>query len=158
MGHKSLWQVGLSYLDHCPNDGTQMIELLLPRIFPENESKCQKILREAKHRGLQDVGKMCMKNWFLGLDSLYLLAFIIAFVILVQSVCKVQGMVSLRRGRLGNALCWAVKSQDPSFTSFLADKFLEDYIKSGKLSSKDLLDNLGCCMLVSDRLIFLGKL
>lgn len=63
----------------------------------------------------------------------------------------------MRRGRLGNALCWAVKSQDTTFTSFLADKFLEDYIKNGKLASKDLLDNLGSCMLVSDRLIFLGK-
>lgn len=58
MGHKSLWQVGLSYLDHCPNDGIQMIELLLPRIFAENEVKCQKILREAKLRGLQNVGEM----------------------------------------------------------------------------------------------------
>lgn len=67
-------------------------------------------------------------------------------------------MVSMRRGRLGNALCWAVKSQDATFTSFLADKFLENYIKSGKLTSKDLLDNLGSCMLVSDRLIFLGML
>lgn len=58
MGHKSLWQVGLSYLDHCPNDGLQVIELLLPRVFPENEAKVQKILREAKTRGLQNVGKM----------------------------------------------------------------------------------------------------
>lgn len=130
MGHKSLWQVGISYLDHCPNDGLQVIELLLPRIYPENEAKTLKIVREAKARDLTSV---------------------------VQSICKIQGMISMRRKRLGNALCWAVKSQDSSFTSFLADKFLEDYIETGNLASTDLLDNLGSCMLVSDRLIFLGK-
>nr|CAH7742098.1 unnamed protein product [Callosobruchus chinensis] len=130
MGHKSLWQVGLSYLDHCTHDGTQVIALLLPRIQSDNESKTLKIIREAKKRDLNDV---------------------------VQCICKVQGMLSLRRGRIGNALCWALKSQDGPFTSYLADKFLQDYIKSGKLGSTDLLDNLGSCMLVSDRLIFLGK-
>lgn len=57
-GHKSLWQVGLSYLDHCSNDGLQVIELLLPQIYPENEAKAQKILREAKSRGLQNVGEL----------------------------------------------------------------------------------------------------
>lgn len=58
MGHKSLWQVGLSYLDHCPYDGLQVIETLLPRIYPENEAKVQKILREAKSRSLHNVGKI----------------------------------------------------------------------------------------------------
>ncbi|XP_072384789.1 nuclear pore complex protein Nup85 [Diabrotica undecimpunctata] len=130
MGHKSLWQVGLTYLDHCPNDGLQIIELLLPRIHMDTEAKAQKVLREAKNRELTHV---------------------------VQSVCKVQGMLSMRRGRLGNALSWALKSQDGPFTSFLADKYLQDYIKSGRLGSTDLLDNLGSGMLVSDRLIFLGK-
>ncbi|CAG9820063.1 unnamed protein product [Phaedon cochleariae] len=130
MGHKSLWQVGLTYLDNCPNDGLQVIELLLPRIHIDTESKALKIIREAKNRGLNSV---------------------------VQCICKVQGMISMKRGRLGNALSWALKSQDGPFTSFLADKFLQEYIKSGRLDSKDLLDNLGSCMLVSDRLIFLGK-
>lgn len=58
MGHKSLWQVGLSYLDHCPNDGLQTIAILLPRIYPETEAKAQKIVREAKCRGLQNIGKI----------------------------------------------------------------------------------------------------
>ncbi|KAG5892368.1 hypothetical protein JTB14_035982 [Gonioctena quinquepunctata] len=130
MGHKSLWQVGLTYLDHCPNDGLHVIELLLPRIPIDTESKAQKVVREAKNRELTSV---------------------------VQSICKVQGMTSMRRGRLGNALSWALKSQDGPFTSFLSDKFLKDYLKHGRLGSRDLLDNLGSCMLVSDRLIFLGK-
>ncbi|CAH0563752.1 unnamed protein product [Brassicogethes aeneus] len=130
MGHKSLWQVGLSYLDFCPTEGLKAIELILPRIPLETEAKTQKILREAKNRELVHVA---------------------------QSICKVQGMKSLKRGRLGNALTWALKSQDGPFTSFLADKFLHEYTKDGKLASTDLLDNLGSCMLASDRLIFLGK-
>lgn len=76
----------------------------------------------------------------------------------VQSVCKVQGMISLKRGRLGNALAWALKSQDGNFTSYLAEAFLREYCSSGNLRSTDLLDNLGSCMLLSDRLVFLGEL
>lgn len=66
-------------------------------------------------------------------------------------------MISLKTGRLGNALTWALRSQDGSFTSYLADKFLQEYSKNGQLQNIDLLDNLGSCMLVSDKLIFLGN-
>lgn len=66
-------------------------------------------------------------------------------------------MLSLKRNRLGNALTWGLKSQDGPFTSFLADKFLHIYIKTGQLPCTDLLENLGSSILVSDRLIFLGK-
>lgn len=74
----------------------------------------------------------------------------------VASVCKVEGMKSLRRKRLGHALNCALQSLDPGFTTFLADKVLEFYAKEGVFSSLDLLDNLGSCMLVCDRLTFLG--
>lgn len=66
-------------------------------------------------------------------------------------------MKSLRRNRLGNALAWAIRSQDAAFTSYLAEEFLVRYSKSGQLQHEDLLDNLGSCMLLSDRLVFLGK-
>ena len=62
-----------------------------------------------------------------------------------------------KRGRLGHALAWGLKSQDSAFVSYLSDKFLKQYAESGKLNSIDLLDNLGSCILASDRLIFLGK-
>ncbi|XP_076272929.1 nuclear pore complex protein Nup75 isoform X2 [Rhynchophorus ferrugineus] len=130
IGHSSLWEVGLSYLDFCPNNGVHAIELLLPRIPFNTEVKANKLIREAKNRELNHVA---------------------------QSICKIQGMKCLKRGRLGNALTWALKSQDGAFTSYLADKFLKGYIESGELNSTDLLDNLGSCMLASDRLIFLGK-
>lgn len=67
-------------------------------------------------------------------------------------------MNSLKRGRIGNALTWALKSRDSGFTSILADKFLREYSTNGKLQCVDLLDNLGSSMLVSDRLVFLGRL
>lgn len=33
-------------------------------------------------------------------------------------------MLYLNRGRLGNALAWALKSQDREFATHIADKFL----------------------------------
>lgn len=129
MAHNSLWQVGLNYLDYCANDGSHTIELLLSRLPLGNEYRVNKILRECDRRNLQQVS---------------------------QSICKIQGMTSLQRGRLGNALMWALKSQDGNLVSFLADKILRNYCKSGEITNTDLLDNLGSCMMVSDKLIFLG--
>jgi len=67
-------------------------------------------------------------------------------------------MRSYQQQRLGNALTWALQSQDAGFATYLANKFLELYSQEGKFHSMDLLDNLGSCMLVSDRLTFLGRL
>lgn len=58
MGHKSLWQVGLSYLDHCPQDGIEVIKLLLPRLSLDSELRTQKILREALNRNLPEIGNL----------------------------------------------------------------------------------------------------
>lgn len=69
-----------------------------------------------------------------------------------------MGMRSYQQQRLGNALTWALQSQDSGFATYLANKFLELYSQEGKFHSMDLLDNLGSCMLVSDRLTFLGRL
>lgn len=64
---------------------------------------------------------------------------------------------SLRQERLGNALAWALRSMDASLTNHLADRFLDSFAAKGEFEATDLLDNLGSCMLVSDRLTFLGK-
>ncbi|KAJ8985168.1 hypothetical protein NQ317_012820 [Molorchus minor] len=96
----------------------------------DNERKTQKIIYEAKKRNISHIA---------------------------QSVSKTQGIISMKHGRLGNALMWALRSQDGPFTSYLADMFLQDYIKSGKLLHTDLLEDLGSWILASDRLIFLGK-
>jgi nuclear pore complex protein Nup85 len=48
-------------------------------------------------------------------------------------------------------------SQDANFTTFLADQLLQRYCAVGSFSAEDLLDHLGSCMVVSDRLTFLAK-
>jgi nuclear pore complex protein Nup85 len=66
-------------------------------------------------------------------------------------------MICKKRGRLGHALAWALKSQDSAIVSYLSDKFLRQYAEKGAFNSVDVLDNLGSCIFASDRLIFLGK-
>merc|ERR1719414_1582951 len=73
------------------------------------------------------------------------------------SVCKIMGMKALNNDQLGNAMIWALRSQDSGFTTFLADKLLKLYCESDNFSSGDLLDHLGVSMVVSDRLTFLAK-
>lgn len=67
MGHNSLWQVGLTYLDNCPTDGLNTIELLLPRIQLKSEARIQKIIREAGKRDLLQVGKWLYIYFFLNI-------------------------------------------------------------------------------------------
>ena len=76
---------------------------------------------------------------------------------LTTSICKVMGMKCLHQSQLGNAMTWALRSQDSTFTTYLADKLLKLYCESGTFSSGDLLDHLGVSMVVSDRLTFLAK-
>uniref|UniRef100_A0A1B6DZI9 Nuclear pore complex protein Nup85 n=2 Tax=Clastoptera arizonana TaxID=38151 RepID=A0A1B6DZI9_9HEMI len=130
MSHQSLWQVGVTYLDHCHTQGRARLELLLPRIPLHNLARTQKIIRIATERKMLD---------------------------LVSSICKIEGMKSLQRHRIGQALNWALQSQDPGFTTYIADEILKRYAKEGVFDALDLLDNLGSCMLISDRLTFLGK-
>jgi len=128
--HNSLWQVGLLYLDQCPVQGRQRAELLLERVALTSENKANKVVMMAADRGLNSV---------------------------VTSTCKVMGMKALQGGNIGSAMAWALQSGDAKFTTFLADKLLEEYANSGTFSSTDLLDNLGASIIVSDRLTFLGK-
>jgi len=133
MSHHSLWQVGVVYLDNCPVQGQHRLELLLERIPLSSQKKAEKIVSLASERGMTSV---------------------------VTSTCRVMGSKALRRGRVGTAMAWGLKSQDSQFTTFLADQLLKHYCESGSpgnFSSADLLDNLGSCMVVSERLTFLAK-
>ncbi|XP_065224471.1 nuclear pore complex protein Nup85 [Planococcus citri] len=130
MCHKSLWQVGLCYLDQCSHEGRARQHVLLSRISPRTDAKTMKIIQAASSRGLNDVA---------------------------TGLCRVQGMKCMRRNQLGKALEWAFRSQDSAFASHLADQFLQSYVKKGSFDSNDFLDNLGSCMLICDRLTFLGK-
>ncbi|KAJ8679027.1 hypothetical protein QAD02_014814 [Eretmocerus hayati] len=130
MSHHSLWQCGASYLEKCPMEGTQRLQMLLPTIPLGSESRVNKIIDIAKQNNLHEI---------------------------VSSICKIQGLKCIQQGRLGNALAWALKTQDIVFASHIADRFLKHYVEHAEIQCKDLLENLGSCMLTCDRLTFLGK-
>ena len=44
MSHKSLWQVGVIYLDHCPVQGRHRLELLLERMPITTQKKAEKVI------------------------------------------------------------------------------------------------------------------
>ncbi|XP_033211463.1 nuclear pore complex protein Nup85 isoform X2 [Belonocnema kinseyi] len=128
MGHCSLWQCGASYLEHCVLEGLRRLKTLLQSIPLSTEAKINKIIDLARYHKMHKV---------------------------VTGICKTQGMKCIRRGRYGNALAWALKAQDGAFATYIADKFLKRYAEHGEIQCQDLLENLGSCMLVSDRLTFL---
>ncbi|XP_076169485.1 nuclear pore complex protein Nup75 [Ptiloglossa arizonensis] len=130
MGHHSLWQCGASYLIHSPIQGLARLEILLQSLPMGSEARVNKIIDIARDNDMHHI---------------------------VTSICKIQGIKCIKQGRLGNALAWALKAQDSGFITYIADQFLKQYSENGKLECRDLLENLGFCMMASDRLTFLGK-
>ncbi|PIO30146.1 hypothetical protein AB205_0117550, partial [Aquarana catesbeiana] len=128
--HHSLWQLGVDYLDYCPELGRVYLELLIERIPLTTERKALKALRICEQRQMTEQ---------------------------VRSICKTMSMQALRNNRLGSALSWSIRAKDAAFATLISDRFLKDYCERGKFSDLDLIDNLGPAMLLSDRLTFLGK-
>ncbi|XP_060068620.1 nuclear pore complex protein Nup85-like [Ylistrum balloti] len=130
MSHKSLWIVGVSYLDHCPEFGRKYLEHFMENISIESEKKAQKLLHICQERNLVEQAK---------------------------SICKVMGRRHMQHKRLGAALTWFLKSKDVALSTVIAERFLFEYSEKGSFSNLDLIDNLGPSMLLSNRLTFLGK-
>lgn len=130
LGHSSIWQVGILYLDHCGPSGVAMAQSVLERIPLTDDSRAYKVIQMATDRNFESV---------------------------VVSVCRVMGRRALSQDRLGAAIWWGVRSRETAFTSHLAHKILHKYIAEGRFESSSLLDHLGPAMLLSDTLTFLGK-
>ncbi|XP_069124557.1 nuclear pore complex protein Nup85-like [Argopecten irradians] len=130
MSHKSLWIVGVGYLDHCPEFGRKHLEHFMENISIESEKKAQKLLHICQERNLVEQAK---------------------------SICKVMGRRHMQYKRLGAALTWFLKSKDVALSTVIAERFLFEYSEKGSFSNLDLIDNLGPSMLLSNRLTFLGK-
>uniref|UniRef100_A0A8V5HHJ5 Nuclear pore complex protein Nup85 n=1 Tax=Melopsittacus undulatus TaxID=13146 RepID=A0A8V5HHJ5_MELUD len=128
--HHSLWQLGVSYFDYCPEYGRAYLELHIERIPLNTEQKALKVLRICERRQMQEQ---------------------------VRSICKIMAMKALRNNRLGSALSWSIRAKDSAFATLISDRFLKDYCERGSFSDLDLIDNLGPSMLLSDRLTFLAK-
>ncbi|KAH9520095.1 Nucleoporin nup85 [Bulinus truncatus] len=130
MAHKSLWQVGVDYLDFCPVFGKSYIEAYVEHIPLETEKKAHKVLH------------ICLERDMLAQS---------------QSICKIMGMKCLKQERLGSALSWFLKSKDATVIKQVTDRFLNEYCEQGKFSHLDLIDHLGPSMLITNSLTFLGK-
>uniref|UniRef100_A0A2S2R3I6 Nuclear pore complex protein Nup85 n=1 Tax=Sipha flava TaxID=143950 RepID=A0A2S2R3I6_9HEMI len=130
MSHHSLWQAGVTYLDHCSAIGKGYLSILLSKLEISSDLRISKILHYATARRLHNV---------------------------VSSICKVKGMLSLQKSRIGEALCWAIRGQDSAFATYLGDMLLKEYSKGGQFICPDILDNLGSIVVTCDRFMFIGK-
>ncbi|XP_033118956.1 nuclear pore complex protein Nup85-like [Anneissia japonica] len=130
MSHESMWQICMGYLDHCTEFGRHYQELLVERVPLQTDKKAIKLLEMCKERDMKDQ---------------------------VKTICKVMCRRAMHNGRLGSALSWCMQSKDAAFATYLSEKFLAEYTRSGDFSNLDLIDNLGPGMLLSDRLTFVGK-
>lgn len=57
MSHHSLWQAGVTYLDHCSAIGKEYLAVLLSKLKITSDLKVSKILHYAKTRRLHNVGE-----------------------------------------------------------------------------------------------------
>lgn len=57
MGHYSLWQCGVSYLEHCALQGLPRLKTLLQSIPLGTEVKISKIIELARYHKMHKVGK-----------------------------------------------------------------------------------------------------
>ncbi|XP_054716603.1 nuclear pore complex protein Nup85-like [Uloborus diversus] len=130
MAHSSLWQVGIDYLDQCQENGRELLELYLERIPLNTEAKARKIIYLAKKRNM---------------DAL------------VKTIANVMTSRAMANGQLGSALTWVMHSKDVHFADELADRWLNDYAEHRKIEGFEILKNMASCMLVSDKLTFVGK-
>lgn len=58
MSHKRFWQIGLSYLKCCPNDGKDAIAVQLTSLPLKDDKTVLKIIQAATDSGLHDVGML----------------------------------------------------------------------------------------------------
>ncbi|XP_005998300.1 nuclear pore complex protein Nup85 isoform X2 [Latimeria chalumnae] len=128
--HHSLWQLAVDYFDYCPEFGRVYLELHIERVPLSTERKALKVLRICEQRQMAEQ---------------------------VRSICKIMAMKAVRNNRLGSALSWSIRAKDAAFVTLTSDRFLQDYCSRGSFTDLDLIDNLGPAMVLSDRLIFLGK-
>ena len=66
-------------------------------------------------------------------------------------------MRCLKSGHLGAALQWALKAKDSELVSYIAERYMLDYERQGRLKNLVMLRNLQDDMLISPHLLFLGK-
>ncbi|KAG8194792.1 hypothetical protein JTE90_017233 [Oedothorax gibbosus] len=127
--HGSMWQIGISYLDHCEVK-REALEVYLERIPLKTEATARKLIFLAKSRNLDG---------------------------LVKSIANVMTKKALSSGKLGTALTWVQHSKEVRFADEIADRWMKDYAKHREMKGLEIFKNMGSCMLISDKLTFIGK-
>lgn len=97
MSRDSLWLFGLDYLEFSSKEGPAAMELLLTKIPIKTEKQAQKIIAVARSKGLTSVE---------------------------TEICRVMAAKNLLENRNGNALEWALRSQDYILVTGIANTFL----------------------------------
>jgi nuclear pore complex protein Nup85 len=128
MSRKSLFEIGLDYLEYSSSEGIGAREMLLTRIPIENETQAMKLINVARKFGLVNAE---------------------------SEICKVMVKRSLQKNRFGNALEWAIRSRENVYVTDVANVFLYHYCNTGEVLCEDLLANIGDRMLAYPRLLFL---
>jgi len=128
--HRSYWQVAAFYLAHSGKGASGLLGNFLSRVPIDCEKKATKVLRLCRDHGLLREEK---------------------------SIQRRLAVKSLNEGRRGNALAWAVKAKDGELSKCIVDQLLDDLVETGKLECVDIVDYLGCEVLISDKLTFLSK-
>lgn len=129
MSRKSFWNFGVNYLEHCTN-GPAARELLLARVPFDTDKDASKLMSTAKRINAPSVE---------------------------QHICRVMTQKSLLNARYGNALHWAIRSNDQVYIRSVVDHFLQHYTETGEMLCPDTLASIGSRMLVCPRLMFLIK-
>lgn len=146
---KQFWQLAIEYLINCKNSEDHIL-LILEHIPFESDKQMQTLVTQAKR---------------------------FKFVELELSLYKIQARKWLevakanQKQKFGAALFWAIRSKDKMLINNIVEQYLQHYLKTaaeqvaktekmtadGELLDEDMVANIGSSIILSDRLIFLGK-
>ncbi|XP_065342016.1 nuclear pore complex protein Nup85 [Cloeon dipterum] len=125
-----VWRTGLSYLDFAGSQGVGHIDLILQSRGQKSAKDAEILLYEAGKRNL---------------------------VKAERTICSVVSRQYLMEKRLGSALMWAIKGDNHSLASSVAELVLREMAVNDEYSISDVLPDLGTSIISSGHLVFLVK-
>lgn len=148
MAREDTWIQGIEYVEQA-TEGRTALELCLSRVPLKDETVAEEVIRQCQLRNYPRVE---------------------------SEVCKVMARKALSEDMLGDALVWAIKSQNNLFVASVADIFLnvslmgfllqpeiinsplsQTFRETGRMPCSEILENIGEKMFISPRLVFLIK-
>ncbi len=148
---KQFWQLAIEYLVNV-RDSEDRILLCLERMPFDSEPELQTLVSLARRFNFVELElslyKIYSRQW------------------LARATAN-----AANRAKYGSALFWAVRSKDKMLINYIVEQYLRHYLKTaveqvtqtgklavdGELLDREMVANLGSHLVLSDRLIFLGK-